>query len=231
MNIIGYVEDNEVIRENYTECLIEAGFKVVAFDNSEDALSNFKVSMPDLLLLDIGLGHQRDAGLHLCMQIRQVDQSVPIVFLTSHDTDFERISGLRMGADDYITKDTNIDYVLVRIETLLRRNTAVRDAAASVPEQSQLTGSLVLDERTCKAEWKGESLQLSLTQFWILQALVNGQGELKSHNDLMKAANIFVEPNTIAAHVKSIRNAFKSYNQEFANIRTVRGVGYQWIED
>jgi len=232
LKTIGYVEDNDAIRENYAECFMEAGFQVNAFADAESSLAAFKTEMPDLLLLDIGLGHQRDAGLQLCLEIRKFNDTVPIIFLTSHDKDYEKISGLRLGADDYITKDADIDYVIVRIETLMRRIQALQSASASdtPPAAAESSKELVLDHNTYQAWWQGTLLDLSLTQFWILDELQKGAGQLCSHNALMKAANIVVEPNTIVAHVKSIRSSFKKVDAEFDNIRTVRGVGYQWLE-
>lgn len=232
MKTIGYVEDNDAIRENYAECFMEAGFQVIAFGDAESALEAFRTSMPDLLLLDIGLGHQRDAGLQLCLEIRKFNDTVPIIFLTSHDKDYEKISGLRLGADDYITKDADIDYVIVRIETLMRRIQALQNASGSdAPAAPEANATeLSLDHNTYQAWWQGELLELSLTQFWILDELQKGAGQLCSHAALMKAANIVVEPNTIVAHVKSIRSSFKKVDADFDNIRTVRGVGYQWLE-
>lgn len=232
MKIIGYVEDNDAIRENYAECFAEAGFKVDAYSDAENSLKAFKKAMPDLLLLDIGLGHQRDAGLQLCLEIRKFNDTVPIIFLTSHDKDYEKISGLRLGADDYITKDADIDYVIVRIETLLRRIAALQTANPVVASDDDKDddSELRLDQSTYQAWWKNHLLDLSLTQFWILDELRKGAGQLCSHSALMKAANIVVEPNTIVAHVKSIRSSFKKIDAEFDNIRTVRGVGYQWLD-
>lgn len=229
MKRIGYVEDNDSIRENYTECLMDAGFHVDAYANAEDALHAFSSDMPDLLLLDIGLGHQRDGGLQLCFDIRKFNSAVPVVFLTSHDKDYEKISGLRMGADDYITKDSNIDYILVRIETLLRRVETLRKQAVVEPIHDTVEQLVNLNDITCQAYFKGSNLELSLTQYWILKSLYKGQGQLKSHADLMKAANIVVEPNTIVAHVKAIRSRIKAIDEHCDPIRTVRGVGYQWL--
>lgn len=231
MKTIGYVEDNDSIRENYEECLVDAGFKVHSFAEASDALNSFQEDMPDLLLLDIGLGHQRDAGLQLCFDVRKFNSSVPIIFLTSHDKDYEKISGLRMGADDYITKDSNIDYILVRIETLLRRVEALQKDANLVREEVvKEKSSVELNDKTCQAYYNGKNLDLSLTQYWILHELYLGAGKLKSHAELMKAASIVVEPNTIVAHVKAIRSRFKSINEDFDAIRTARGVGYQWLD-
>lgn len=232
MKTIGYVEDNDAIRENYAECFAEAGFKVDAFCEGESALASFRQQMPDLLLLDIGLGHQRDAGLQLCLEIRKFNDTVPIIFLTSHDKDYEKISGLRLGADDYITKDADVDYVIVRIETLMRRIEALKGLSAAEPDSQAVAANnpLKLNHNTFQAWWQGNLLDISLTQFWILDELCKAAGQLCSHSALMKAANIVVEPNTIVAHVKSIRSSFKKIDPEFDNIRTVRGVGYQWLD-
>ncbi len=231
MKTIGYVEDNDSIRENYEECLVDAGFQVSSFSEAGPALASFQQNMPHLLLLDIGLGHQRDAGLQLCFEVRKFDSSVPIIFLTSHDKDYEKISGLRMGADDYITKDCNIDYILVRIETLLRRVEALQQGAGARENKvADLTDRVELNDKTCQAYYGGKNLDLSLTQYWILHELFTGAGTLKSHAELMKAASIVVEPNTIVAHVKAIRSRFKAINEDFDAIRTVRGVGYQWLD-
>lgn len=230
MKKIGYVEDNDSIRENYAECFVDAGFSVDAYSNAEDALVAFKQSMPDLLLLDIGLGHQRDGGLQLCFDVRKFNSAVPIIFLTSHDKDYEKISGLRMGADDYITKDSNIDYILVRVETLLRRVETLQQQVAPNSVAGQAVESTIsLNDTTCQAYYRGKNLELSLTQYWILKCLFEGGGQLKSHAELMKAASIVVEPNTIVAHVKAIRSRFKAIDNSDP-IRTVRGVGYQWLE-
>ena len=118
---IAYVEDDDLIRENYAELLGESGFEVTTYSNPKDALAAFSQKMPHLVLLDITLGRERDAGFQLCSDIRKLSSTVQIVFLTSHDGEIDKVSGLRLGADDYLTKDVSIDYIVVRLEALFRR--------------------------------------------------------------------------------------------------------------
>ena len=118
---IALVEDDDVIRENYTEILADEGFNVVAFCDRHEAMEQFQTALPDIAILDVGLQEERDGGFQLCSDLRRLSPKLPIIFLTSRDEEFDRISGLRLGADDYITKDIGINYLMVRIETLLHR--------------------------------------------------------------------------------------------------------------
>lgn len=102
---VALVEDNDLIRENYTEIFTEEGFDVVALSDRHEAMNYFQHSLPDVAVLDIGLNEERDGGFQLCTDLRQLAPQLPIIFLTSRDEEFDRISGLRVGADDYVTKD------------------------------------------------------------------------------------------------------------------------------
>lgn len=115
------VEDDVVIRDNYADILGEEGFEVGVFGNRRDAMVHFNEVSSDIALLDIGLEEEREGGFQLCADLRQLSPKLPIIFLTSRSEEFDRISGLRLGADDYLTKDISIDYLIVRIEALLRR--------------------------------------------------------------------------------------------------------------
>jgi len=227
---IALVEDDDVIRENCAELLSRAGFAVEGYATKEAALGAFRSAVPDLAILDIALGDERDAGFELCSVLRSLSATVPIVFLTSHDGDIDKISGLRLGADEYLTKDASIDYLIVRIETLFRR--LERLAAAGAHADSVGPGApqapLQIDESLSRAKWRGREVELSLTQFWMLRELCRREGQVVSHTDLMRAARIVVEPNTITAHVKAIRDAFRRIDPGFACIRTERGRGYRW---
>jgi two-component system OmpR family response regulator len=232
---IAYVEDDDLIRENYAELLSESGFEVTTYSNPKDALAAFSQKMPNLVLLDITLGRERDAGFQLCSDIRKLSSTVQIVFLTSHDGEIDKISGLRLGADDYITKDVSIDYIVVRLEALFRRleSLGVRSeepaaTKASLQPESE-PGDIVLDHPRSQVSWKGLDVDLPLTQYWIVECLASEPGQVKSHRQLMHAANILVESNTIVAHVKSIRAEFMKLDPEFDQIRTERGRGYRWI--
>jgi two-component system OmpR family response regulator len=229
MKTIAFVEDDEILRENFAELLRTDGFSVVTFGTADEALRGIGASMPDLALLDIGLGQDADAGFALCLELRKRSQVLPIVFFTSHDSDFDKISGLRLGADDYITKDASLEYLSVRIKALLRR-IAVLSAGPSRPGNTMATGDLSLDLDELHASWKGASIALmTLTQFWMLHSLAEHPGHVKTHDQLMRAARIRVEPNTVAAHMKSIRQRFLQIDPGFACIHTERGIGYRWV--
>jgi two-component system OmpR family response regulator len=231
---IALVEDDDVIRDNYTELLAEAGFQVQSYSNREDALRGIQEATPDLALLDIELGSERDAGYQLCADIRRMSVTLPIVFLTSHDSEIDKISGLRVGADDYITKDSSIDYIIVRLEALFRRINSIAsapaDPSASASDSGREASSLRLDAARCEAYWKDERIPLTLTQYWMLESLFEEPGKVKRAAELMDAASIVVEPNTIVAHIKAIRDAIKRIDASFDGIHTERGKGYRWLD-
>jgi two-component system, OmpR family, response regulator len=230
---IAYVEDDDIIRTNYTEILSEEGFDVSAYATKEDAIDAFRKGLPDLALLDVSLHGERDAGYQVCSELRRLSNEVPIIFLTSHDGEIDRISGLRVGADDYITKDSSINYIIVRIEALFRRLEAVRSAYSHTCESDTKgdASGISLDDVFSTVFWRGTKIDLPLTHFWIVKDISTNPGKVRSHRDLMKAANIVVEPNTITAHVKAIRDAFTVVDPDFKSIRTERGRGYRWVAD
>jgi len=232
---IAFVEDDDVIRENYSELLADAGFEVSSYQSRDAAWAGMQANPPDLVLLDITLGSERDAGFHLCADIRRVYATLPIIFLTSHDGEIDKISGLRLGADDYITKDASMDYIIVRLEALFRRINSLaggQDAAVEAGRFEHRSGSaLSLDKERCEAHWNDEKVPLTLTQYWMLECLCSEPGKVKRATELMVAAKIVVEPNTVVAHVKAIRDAFKELDPSFSCVRTERGKGYRWLDD
>ncbi len=231
---IALVEDDEIIRNNYSEILTDEGFEVVVFSNRQEAMNAFKSVLPDIAILDVGLQEERDGGFKLCSDLRRLAPKLPIIFLTSRDEETDRISGLRLGADDYITKDASINFLMVRIEALFHRIEVLTqsDAPKQKVEQHHVDfGSLKLDKTLLKASWKHKPLDLSLTQFWILCELVTNPGEVKTSENLMRAAHICVEPNTITAHIKTIRARFRDIDDEFDCIKTERSAGYRWLDN
>jgi len=183
--------------------------------------------MPDLALLDIGLGRDADAGFALCLELRKLSQTLPIIFFTSHDSEVDKISGLRLGTDDYVTKDVSLDYLVVRIKALLQRVETLL-AETHLPRNKMVRGDLTLDLDEIRAFWKGAPLALTLTHYWMVHALVEHVGHVKTNDQLMQAASIRVELNTVAAHVKSIRRVFVQVDPSFACISIERGIDYRW---
>ena len=227
------VEDDDVIRENYTELLSDEGFNVKAYRNRKEAMMCFNQALPDIVILDISLEEEREGGFQLCMYLRQKSPVLPILFLTSHGSEVDKISGFRLGADDYLTKDISIEYLIVRIEALLRRYEMITSLNV-LPTPAEVSDyhpkKIDLDSDRLLIFWDGQAIELTLTQFWIVQELLKDSCQVKTYQELMNAANIYVEPNTITAHIGTIRSRFKAVDKSFNCIKTERGTGYRWIE-
>lgn len=229
---IAIVEDDDVQLSNYADLLRSYHFNVDTYATKESALQGLRRKPPEMVLLDLNLQNERDAGFEICAEIRKNTPQVPIVFVTAYDSEVERITGLRLGADDYISKDMSLDFLIVRVETLFRRCRTYQAAAQPVNAESTATRTareLRLDTETSTATWGGMQLELSLTQFWMLAELYTNPGLARSHEELMRAGKIVVEVNTVAAHVKAIRDQFRRIDPTFEQIATERGRGYRWV--
>lgn len=227
------VEDDDIIRENYTELLDDEGFEVKSFRNREEAMASFSQELPDIAILDISLEQEREGGFQLCMYLRQKSPILPILFLTSHGSEIDKISGFRLGADDYLTKDISIEYLIVRIDALLRRFEIFKNQSVNTQNIENNTKShqqIVIDQDRLLIYWKDQPVELTLTQFWIVQELLTEPRQVKTYQQLMTAAKIYVEPNTITAHIKTIRSRFKTIDDQFTCIKTERGNGYRWLD-
>ncbi len=223
---IAIVEDEDAIRENYAEAFRRQGYTVSAYADRQAALSRFRERLPDLALLDIGLGREAEGGFDLCRELRALSPGLPIIFLTARDSDLDTISGLRLGADDYLTKDISLSHLLARVAALFLRVDALRSPADadSVLERGQLT--LDPDRMTCA--WRQQAVGLTVTEFWIIHALVRFPGHVKSRDQLMEEANVVVDDSTITSHIKRLRRKFQALDPEFDCIDTVYAMGYRW---
>lgn len=224
-----YVEDDPTLRENFSKILSSEGFHVSAFSDEKSALDGYSNGQFDLALLDITLGNTIEGGFQLCTELRKLSEKLPIIFFTAHDNDFDKISGMRLGADDYITKDTNVNYLIVRIRALLRRIEVLSRDESDTTNNEIIIDALKFNMDSLTAHWNNEPLVLTLTQLWILHALTVKPGQVCSLQQLMEAAKITIQPNTVAAHIKSIRNEFMRIDPEFTSIKTERGNGYRWV--
>lgn len=223
---IALVEDEKAIRENYTSALEKYGYQVSAFTSVEEAKQGFSQGLPDLAILDVGLGDKPEGGFELCQWLRQQSESLPIVFLTAMDSDFDVISGLRLGADDYITKDISLPHFMARVAALFRRIQALT-LKVELCEQIEV-GQLRLDLDRIKTFWQDQPVDLTLTEFWMVHALAKTPGHVKTRDQLMDTANVVVDDSTITSHVKRIRKKFMQQDETFDCIDTVYGMGYRW---
>lgn len=226
---IAIVEDDPVIRANYADVLARHGYEVATYEDRVSALAAFQSRLPDLAVLDIGLGDEVDGGFRLCRELRALSDSVPIIFLTARDSDFDTVSGLRMGADDYVTKNVSLPHLLARVSALFRRAELAREPTRG--EDYIARGALRLDLKRFIATWQEKVVDLTLTEFWLVHALARFPGHVKNRDQLMSEAHIVVDDSTITSHVKRIRRKFTAVDAQFDRIDTVYGMGYRWKAD
>ncbi|MFT5261008.1 MAG: two-component system OmpR family response regulator [Saprospiraceae bacterium] len=227
---IAIVEDDANQRENYADALKAQGYEVVVYANKPDALAGFSRSLPDLAILDIMLEDEMDGGFDICRDLRQRSPQLPIIFLTARNSDIDRVSGLRLDAWDYITKPVNLQFLGVRISSLFRIASTV--STANEGPTALKMGELYLDEASLTVSWKGHALNLTLTEFWVVEALARQPGTVKSYDALMQVTKqSYVEKNTINGYIRRIRKKFKQVDDSFSHIETVFGVGYRWHND
>ena len=223
---IAIVEDEPAIRANYAEALRKHGFEVAAYAARAEALAAMRTRLPDLALIDIALGADVDGGFALCRELRALSAALPIIFLTARDSDFDTVVGLRLGADDYLTKDVSLPHLMARIAALFRRAELSNEVAA-VPERLE-RGLLALDLKRFSVTWRGHEVALTLTEFWMVHALAKFPEHVKTREQLMRDANLVVDDGTITSHIKRIRRKFLAVDPAFAAIDTVYGMGYRW---
>jgi two-component system, OmpR family, response regulator len=223
---VAIVEDEPAIRENYADAFRRAGYRVSTFAQRREALAAFDARLPDLVLIDVSLGDEPEGGFELCRELRGRAPALPLIFLTARDSDFDAVSGLRLGADDYLTKDISLPHLLARVAALFRRAQALAEPA---PEGRALErGKLRLDPDRIEARWDGRDPGLTLTEFWIVHALARHPGHVKNRQQLMDAARVVLDDATITSHIKRIRRKFEALEPGFDAIQTVYGLGYRW---
>jgi two-component system OmpR family response regulator len=223
---IAIVEDDEGIRGNYSDALKRHGYEVAAYATRPEAEAAFAARLPDLAIIDIGLGAEVDGGFELCRRLRALSATLPIVFLTARDSDFDVVSGLRLGADDYLTKDVSLPHLLARIAALFRRIDAF--TAAPAAEDVLVRGELTLDLQRMTAKWNEQPVELTVTEFWIVHSLARIPGHVKSREQLMRDASMVVDEGTITSHVKRIRKKLAGVDSGADPIESVYGMGYRW---
>ena len=225
---IAVVEDDPDQRANYVDAVTKKGYNVVAYGSRQEALAGFDRELPDLAILDIILGHEVDAGFEICRDLLVRSPSLPVIFLTERITEIDKISGVRLGAWDYLPKPIFLNYLAERISSLLRINTA-RIESNSNAETAKLVGEMSIDQEALLVSWKGQPINLSGTEFRMLAKLVRVPGHAVSYDTLMNATmQSLVTNNTINTHMRNIRKKFESIDSAFDCIKSEYGYGYRW---
>jgi two-component system OmpR family response regulator len=226
--LIAIVEDEAAIRDNYAAAFEREGYSVRTYASRALALAAFGARLPDLAVIDISLEDEPEGGFELCRQLRARSAELPIIFLTARDTELDAVSGLRLGADDFLTKDLSLAHLVARVNALFRRVEALR--RPEEPGEIIRRGALTLDAERMQAQWDGKVVLLSLTEFWIVHALARHPGHVRNRQQLMDAANVVLDDNTITSHVKRIRRKFQAVDPKFDAVQTAYGMGYRWAE-
>ena len=227
--LVAVVEDEIAIRDNYLAALKRQGYRVAGYSTRKEALSAFEDRLPDLVIIDINLRGEVEGGFELCRELRARAAQLPIIFLTARESELDAVSGLRLGADDYLSKRISLEHLLARVAALLRRV----DALTSAETDAQLLerGPLQLDLDRVTASWKSNVVPLTLTEFWVVHALAKHPGYVRTRTNLMEAANVVLDDGSVTSQIKRIRAKFSAVDEQFSAIEAVYGMGYRWISD
>ncbi len=223
---IALVEDDQALRDNYISALSKQGYEVKTYANRQQAEMAFAKKLPDLAIVDIGLEDEIDGGFAVCQTLRSLSKTLPIIFFTARDNDYDTICGLRMGADDYLTKDISLPHLLARIAALFRRTELLNEP--QVPSDIIEAGDLLMDAKRMTVKWKGQFIELTVTEFWMLYAIAKYAGHVKSRQQLMDESKMVVDDTTITSHIKRVRKKFVQIDASFDRVETVYGMGYRW---
>ena len=240
MQTIALVDDDRNILTSVSIALEAEGYKVETYTDGASALDGLLARPPHLAIFDIKM--PRMDGMELLRRLRQ-KSDLPVIFLTSKDEEIDELFGLKLGADDFITKPFSQRLLVERVKAILRR-AANREASsqgqsagkpgATTPQARSLErGQLVMDQERHTCTWKGEPVTLTVTEFLILHSLAQRPGVVKSRDALMDAAydeQVYVDDRTIDSHIKRLRKKFKMVDDDFDMIETLYGVGYRFRE-
>jgi len=224
---IALVDDDQHIITSVSLMLDAEGFEVDTYSDGEQALIGLRRRPADLAILDIKM--PRMDGMELLSKIRE-NNHLPVIFLTSKDDELDEALGLRMGADDYITKPFSQRLLLERVRAVLRR---AEQADQTSSENAINIGQLSIQPDRHSCTWKGKDVKLTVTEFLILSALAKRPGVVKNRDQLLDAAygeTTYLDDRTIDSHIKRLRRKFRDVDSDFDSIETLYGVGYKYIE-
>ncbi|MEZ5100501.1 MAG: response regulator transcription factor [Thermoleophilia bacterium] len=222
------VDDEESVQKLLTFPLEREGFRVIQARDGEEALARFAEEHVDLVVLDIML--PRLDGYDVCRRLRQ-ESTVPIIMLTARDDEVDKVLGLELGADDYITKPFSIREFRSRVRALLRRAQLAAPAQQAPPDERIEIDGLVIDLPRRTVEANGEQVQLTYVEFELLRTLAASPGRVFSRAMLLESlwgSSAYRDPRTIDVHVRHLREKIERDAKEPSYILTVRGVGYRF---
>jgi two-component system, OmpR family, response regulator ChvI len=231
MTTIALVDDDRNILTSLSLALEAEGYIVHTYKDGEEGLQGLRSNPPDLAILDVKM--PRLDGFEVLTRLRE-GSSLPVIFLTSKDEEVDEILGLRIGADDYITKPFSQRLLLERIRAVLRRYAprTIPDIGSTLTTGRKVQmGDLEFDDERYFVSWKGRAVILTVTEFMLLRTLAERPGVVKTRDQLINDAygeNIYIDDRTIDSHIKRLRKKFKVIDSSFNQIETLYGAGYRY---
>ena len=225
------VDDERTLREALAEALVADGHRVVTAADGREALERFRAESPDLVLLDLMLPHV--SGADVCRILRR-ESAVPIIMLTAKDSEVDKVVGLELGADDYVTKPFSLRELLARVRAQLRRLDALGPApgagvrAAAVPEPVRL-GDVSVDLAGHRLLRDGQEVTVTPRAFDLLAFLLHHPGQAFSRDQLLEhvwGTDYVGETRTVDVHVHWLRTAIEADPARPVFLQTIRGTGY-----
>jgi two-component system response regulator RegX3 len=222
------VEDEAALAESISYNLVREGFAVTIAGDGQQALDVFRAERPAIVVLDLMLPSL--SGLDVCRSIR-AESRVPIVILTAKDAEADKVAGLELGADDYVTKPFSMRELVSRVRAHLRR---AGMAQTPPPEAGRLLGGPIqMDPERHEAFVRGEPIQLTPKEFELLEAFISRKGRLLTRQYLIDEVwgpDYFGDTKTLDVHVKRLRQKVEEDPHEPRHILTVRGLGYKFVD-
>ena len=232
-NRVFLVDDDKNILTSLTMLLESEGFKVNTFSDGESGLNGILNENPDIAVVDIKM--PRLNGIELLKKLRK-KSNIPVIFLTSKDTEIDELLGLKVGADDYITKPFSQKILIERIRILIKRSLTLENKTLkkNVNQNYLKIGKIILDKEKYLCKWKNKEVNLTVTEFLLVNLLIDNLGVVKSRDQLIEAAfgnnKENIDDRSIDHHFKRIRKKFKKVDKNFNSIKTVYGGGYKFSE-
>jgi two-component system response regulator ChvI len=230
---VALVDDDRNILTSVSFALQAEGFTTRVYADGAAGLKGCLDNPPDLAVVDIKM--PRMDGMEMLRRLRE-KSDLPVIFLTSKDTEIDEALGLAMGADDYIGKPFSQRLLIERIRAVLRRTANRRGSRddEDVPAEPIVRGRLEMDPARHRVRWGGRDVALTVTEFLILDALAQRPGFVKSRDQLMDVAyahDSYVDDRTIDSHIKRLRKKFRAVDPGFSAIETLYGVGYRFDQE
>ena len=231
MTHICLIDDDQNILASLSLALKSEGYIISAFSDGLSGLNSLQEDDYDIAILDIKM--PRLDGLEVLQKLRQTS-NLPVIFLTSKDEEVDQLVGLKMGADDYITKPFSQKLLIERVKAILRRTNQTLNSNDKESSNIIKRGKLSLNMSRYECFWDDVVIKLTVTEFLLLESLASRPGYVKSRDQLMSAAyddDIYVDDRTIDSHIKRLRRKFKNLDKDFEAIETLYGVGYRYIKE